>query len=50
MSKKTTTRIDEEPVGIVISGGSRTEATPKLSAYVWGPAPEFEKSAEMVAA
>jgi hypothetical protein len=51
MSKKTSARIEEEPVGIVISGGSRVEATPRLSAYVWGPAPEGEKATtEMVAA
>jgi hypothetical protein len=31
---------ETEPVGIVISRGSRAEAAPKFSAYVWGPAPE----------
>ena len=30
----------EEPMGIVISRGSRDEATPLFWAYVWGPAPE----------
>ena len=30
----------EEPVGIVISQGARTEPIPTLFAYVWGPAPE----------
>ncbi len=49
MAKNRKTEIDEEPMGIVISSGSRAEATPKLSAYVWGPAPECEKG-EMVAA
>jgi hypothetical protein len=29
----------EEPVGIVISRGSRDEQEPRLTAYVWGPAP-----------
>jgi hypothetical protein len=29
-----------EPTGIVISRGSREEATPRFSAYVWGPVPE----------
>ena len=27
---------DQEPVGIVISRGSRAEATPRFLAYVWG--------------
>ncbi len=31
---------ETEPVGIVISRGSRAEASPKFLAYVWGPAPE----------
>jgi hypothetical protein len=29
-----------EPIGIIISRGSRDEATPRFSAYVWGPVPE----------
>lgn len=29
-----------EPIGIVISRGSRAEPIPMFSAYVWGPAPE----------
>jgi hypothetical protein len=29
-----------EPMGIVISRGSRDETAPKFSAFVWGPAPE----------
>ena len=31
---------NQEPIGIVISRGSREEATPVFRAYVWGPAPE----------
>ena len=31
---------ETEPVGIVISRGSRSEPAPKFLAYVWGPAPE----------
>ena len=50
MAKNRKIEVDEEPMGIVISSGSRAEATPKLSAYVWGPAPECEKAGEMVAA
>jgi hypothetical protein len=30
----------DEPIGIIISNGSRAEAEPRFSAYVWGPAPE----------
>ncbi|HXD23876.1 MAG TPA: hypothetical protein VN613_11020 [Gemmatimonadaceae bacterium] len=50
MTKVRSVEIDEEPVGIVISGGSRTEKAPRLVAYVWGPAPEVEANGEMVAA
>ncbi|MBI3567579.1 MAG: hypothetical protein HY084_05185 [Gemmatimonadetes bacterium] len=34
--------IEEEPVGIIISAGSRAEETPRFSAYVWGPVPTCE--------
>ena len=34
-----------EPVGIVISRGSRDEPTPAFFAYVWGPAPESDEKA-----
>jgi len=27
--------VDEEPMGIVISRGSRTETSPRFTAYVW---------------
>jgi hypothetical protein len=27
--------VDEEPMGIVISGGSRAETRPRFTAYVW---------------
>ncbi|HEX6574365.1 MAG TPA: hypothetical protein VF042_05285 [Gemmatimonadaceae bacterium] len=30
----------EEPIGIIISRGDRTETRPVFSAYIWGPAPE----------
>ena len=34
-------RVDvQEPMGIVISDGSRGDVAPKFLAYVWGPAPE----------
>ncbi len=38
--------LEDEPVGIIISGGSRAEATPRFSAYVWGPVPD-EPEAEV---
>jgi hypothetical protein len=31
--------LDEEPIGIIISRGSRAEAPSRFSAYVWGPVP-----------
>ena len=41
MKATTTTPITEkEPIGIVISRGSRAEHVPAFFAYVWGPAPE----------
>ena len=39
-----------EPVGIVISLGSREEPTPVVFAYVWGPAPETDAEHEPVRA
>lgn len=32
--------IEEEPLGIVISRGSREQETPRFSAFVWSQAPE----------
>ena len=40
MTKKTDTTSSNEPSGIIISLGSRSEPTPVFSTYVWGPAPE----------
>jgi hypothetical protein len=31
---------EEEPIGIVISRGSRKEAAPRFAAYVWSQLPE----------
>jgi hypothetical protein len=36
----------EEPMGIVISRGSRESALPVFSAYVWGPAPDSEEEVD----
>lgn len=51
MKKQRQAENEQEPVGIIISGGSRTEGVPRFSAYVWGPVPdgETEASGEMVA-
>jgi hypothetical protein len=43
-------RAVEEPVGIVISRGSREETPPAFSVYVWGPAPEPEPTSDSKAA
>jgi len=32
--------LEQEPMGIIISRGSRDEATSRVSAYVWGPVPD----------
>lgn len=42
--------LEQEVVGIVISRGSREEATPRFSAYVWGPVPEDSEPATVEAA
>ena len=50
MRKSIRVEKNEEPLGIVISGGSRDEALPKFAAYVWGPAPEGADTPESKAA
>lgn len=32
--------VAQEPLGIVISRGDKTEPTPVFAAYIWGPVPE----------
>lgn len=34
----------DEPIGIVISSGSRAEPTPRVAEYVWGPVPDEPES------
>jgi len=41
----TTRQVDEEPVGIVISRGSRAEPVPVFRLYLWEPAPEGSEGA-----
>jgi hypothetical protein len=50
MTKNQHLETEQEPVGIVISRGSRAEQVPRFTAYVWGPAPESEPATEMAAA
>ncbi|HEU5183511.1 MAG TPA: hypothetical protein VFU01_03015 [Gemmatimonadaceae bacterium] len=48
--RKRAARRIEEPLGIVISRGSREETPPTFSVYVWGPAPDPEPSTDTKAA
>lgn len=50
MKKKPIDQSTQEPLGIVISQGSRTEETPRFVAYVWGPAPEADAELSVRAA
>lgn len=43
MSTKRQGVVNEEPMGIVISRGSRAEPLPRVWAYVWGPVPDEEQ-------
>ena len=40
----------DEPIGIVISSGSRAEPTPRVAEYVWGPVPDEPESSSHRAA
>ena len=44
MKKKPRTGSDQEPMGLVISRGARSEPAPVVFAYVWGPAPELNEA------
>ena len=37
---------ESEPLGIIISNGQKEEAATVVWAYVWGPAPEGDFTAE----
>ncbi len=39
----------DEPIGIVISSGTRTDDAPRFAAYVWGPVPDGDIAEECVA-
>ena len=56
MSKRTSTAAVKqggqeatEPIGIVISSGTRVENQPRFAAYVWGPVPDGDIAEECVA-
>lgn len=40
MKKRTEAPPQQEPLGIIISQGSREEQQPRFVAYIWGPAPD----------
>ena len=40
MRKSSKKPVTGEPIGIVISEGTRDEVPPRFLAYIWGPAPE----------
>ncbi len=42
MKKDRKKAVSEEPLGIIISRGDKTEPTPVFFAYVWGPVPDAE--------
>jgi hypothetical protein len=50
MRKAVEAKEESEPVGIVISRGSREEPTPAFFAYIWGPAPDGDEAPARVAA
>lgn len=49
---ETEIEMEQEPIGIVISRGTRAEATPRFLAYVWGeeekPTPAQEPTVALV--
>ena len=44
MKRISTAQREQEPVGIVISRGSRAEEPPIVWAYYWEPAPEVPET------
>ena len=32
--------LEQEPIGIIISQGNRSESVPRFSAFMWSPVPE----------
>ena len=42
MKKDRKEAVSDEPLGIIISRGDKTEPTPVFSAYIWGPVPDAD--------
>ena len=40
MDRIVQSQVEEEPIGIVISSGSRAETQPRFLAYEWWPGPD----------
>jgi hypothetical protein len=41
MTSTVSSKVSNEPLGIIISQGDTREPTPVFSAYIWAPAPEI---------
>ena len=50
MNTTLNSELEQEPMGIVISRGSRLEQVPSVFAYVWAPAPSQEISEDVLEA
>ncbi len=50
MQKDRKAAVSEEPLGIIISRGDKTEPKPVFSAYVWGPVPDADANSATKAA
>jgi hypothetical protein len=49
MNQTSEAKRSDEPLGIIISRGSREEPTPIFPTYMWGPAPEPAEDASKAA-
>jgi hypothetical protein len=49
MNQTSEAKRSDEPLGIIISRGSREEPTPIFSTYIWGPTPEPAEDASKAA-
>lgn len=49
MDRISKAQLDQEPIGIIISGGYQVEEQPRFSAYVWGPVPDEPEQQQLTA-